>query len=397
MRIDVFMLSLLVAISVLGPVIAVRVRLPAAVVLMIAGVVLGPSLLGFLKETPFVSLASDLGFWVLMFIAGMELDFDSLRERGARGLVGPLGIVLGCFAVGALVGGFLGLNWVDVLAICCMSVGMPIAVLTETRQTKTALGRLIVLTASAGEFVCILIIIGYEIIAHSGLGVGLVWSVAKVIALFVVCALAIRFSRAVVWWWPERFERMVEHHDAAELGVRGGLLVMLGFVLLTALVGVEPILGAFIGGALIAFVLRERVMLETKIAALGNGLFIPIFFVIVGVRFRPGELDLSALSAAGLLTLLAGAVKLGPTLLFARELRPLERVAAASLLSAPLTLVVAVAEIAREFGAIDARHKGTLLLAAMGFSALYPAVFRVLVGIFSRRREAVRLERAQEA
>jgi Kef-type K+ transport system membrane component KefB len=396
-RIDVWMLSALVALSVLGPVVAVRVRLPAAVVLMITGVVFGPSLIGLVRETPFVSLAADLGFWVLMFIAGMELDFNALRAGGAKGLTAPVAIVLGCFVVGGAIGWSFQLSWVDVLALCCMSVGMPIAVLHETGQTRRPLGRLVILTASVGEFVCILIIIGYEIIAHAGVGLGLVESVAKVLLLFVISSLVIRWSRAVVWWWPERFQRMVEHHDAAELGVRVGLLVMLGFVLLTKLVGVEPILGAFIGGALVAFVLRERAMLETKIAALGNGLFIPIFFVVVGVRFRPGELDLAALRNAGLLTLLAGAVKVGPTLLFSRGLRPLERLAAASLLSAPLTLVVAVAEIASEFGAVDARHKSTLLLAAMGFSAVYPAVFRALVSTLAARRHKAGLEQAEGA
>jgi Kef-type K+ transport system membrane component KefB len=237
------------------------------------------------------------------------------------------------------------------------------------------------LTASVGEFACILAITGLEVVAHAGFGLPMVVKVLKVALLFVVSGLLIHWTRAFVWWYPRPFRRLIEHHDVAELGVRVGLVVMLGFVAMAALAGVEPILGAFLGGALVGFVLHQKHALEGKIGALGNGLFIPIFFVVVGVRFDASALDLGAVRAAFFLASLAGLSKIAPSLIFARSGTPLrERLAAGLLLSAPLTLVVAIGTIGRELGLIDARKEASIVLVAMLVSIIFPTLFRALSG-----------------
>jgi Kef-type K+ transport system membrane component KefB len=155
---------------------------------------------------------------------------------------------------------------------------------------------------------------------------------------------------------------------------------MLAFVTLSALAGVEPILGAFIGGALVGFVLRQKQTLEGKIAALGNGLFIPVFFIVVGVRFDASALDRSMVLRALLLAALAGVAKLAPSLLLARRGTPLRaRLAAGTLLAAPLTLVVAVAAIGRRLELIDSRQQAGLVLVAMLVSIVFPVLFKLLV------------------
>ena len=193
-------------------------------------------------------------------------------------------------------------------------------------------------------------------------------------------ALVIRWARAAVWWRPEPFRRLTQHHDVAELGVRTGLLVMFAFVVIAAMLGVEAILGAFIAGALVAFVLREKHTLESKLAALGHGLFIPIFFIVVGVRFDPRLLDLAAIRDALVLVAVVAAVKIVPSLIFAsRELGLRERLAAGALLSAPLTLVVAIGMIGRRLGAVDERQQAAFILLAMILSVGFPIAFRILL------------------
>jgi Kef-type K+ transport system membrane component KefB len=155
--------------------------------------------------------------------------------------------------------------------------------------------------------------------------------------------------------------------------------VLFAFVLIASTLGVETILGAFIAGALVAFVLREKTVLEAKIAALGHGLFIPIFFV-VGVRFDPRVLSLDALRQAGLLLGIVAVVKIVPALVFApRALGLRERLAAGSLLAAPLTLLVALASIGLRLGAITPSEEATFLLLALALSVGFPVLFRALV------------------
>lgn len=384
-------LFLLVLISVVGPAVAVRIRLPSAVVLIVCGIGIGPGGLGWIADTPTVALLSELGFLVLMFAAGMEIEFESLRRAGPRALALPALAVVGFVGAGAGFGIWRNLSVIQLLVVTASSVGMPLAVLQETRQLHKPLGQFVLLTASIGEFVSILAIIGYEIfseettLAHRGL------ALVKVLLLFVVSATMIRWARAAVWWRPEPLRRLTRHHDVAELGVRTGLLVMFAFVLIAATLGVEAILGAFIAGALVAFVLREKHVLESKIAALGHGLFIPIFFIVVGLRFDPRVLDLHALREAGVLVLIVAAVKIVPSLLTApRDLGLRQRLAAGALLSAPLTLVVAIAAIARRLGAIGPAQEGTFILLAIVLSVGFPIVFRVLAGAFPAGEEQPR-------
>ncbi len=127
-------LLLLLTISVVGPVIAVRLKLPTPILLMVAGIGLGPAGLGALRPIPTVSFLSEFGFLLLMFMAGMEIDFDGIRAAGRSALLLPGLIVVGVFGGAVAMGAFAGLGAVEILAISAMSVGMPLAVLKETKH-----------------------------------------------------------------------------------------------------------------------------------------------------------------------------------------------------------------------------------------------------------------------
>lgn len=373
-------LLLLLGISIIAPVLAVRLRAPTAVVLILAGILIGPAGLGALRDGPTVSFLSEFGFLILMFIAGMEIDFEGLRRAGSRALVLPTLVVFGILLCAAALARFFALSGIEALALGAMSIGMPLAILKETASDATPLGRRIILTGSIGEFLCILLITGLELVATGPPSFLTALRVLKVALLFAASALLIRSVRALVWWHPEPLRRLVEHHDVAELGVRAGLFTMLVFVALSALAGVEPILGAFIGGALVGFVLRQKHSLEGKIGALGNGLFIPIFFIVVGVRFDTGALDLNTIGHAFVLAALSGVAKFLPCLLFAPSGTLLrDRIAAGSLLAAPLTLGVAIAAIGRRLELIDSRKQAGLVLVAMLVSLVFPVLFKLLV------------------
>jgi Kef-type K+ transport system membrane component KefB len=373
-------LLLLLGCSIVGPLAAVRLRLPTAVVLILLGIGLGPAGIGVLQESPTVGFLSDFGFLVLMFMAGMEIDFDSIRSAGRSALWVPLLVVAGIFAIGFASMKWLGIGSIGVLSVAAMSVGMPLAMLKETGQDTAPLGRHVMLTASVGEFFCILGITALELVASGPFGLHSLIRILKVTALFLISAWVIRLLRAAVWWYPEPLLRLIGKHDVAELGVRVGLAIMLFFVVLSALAGVEAILGAFIGGTLLAIVLREKHSLETKLAALGNGLFIPIFFIVVGVRFDARALDLAGVRRAFFIALLAGIAKILPSRLFAKRGTPFrQRLGAGLLLSAPLTLVVAIAAIGRNMGLIDGPIQASLILVAVLVSVVYPTLFKLLV------------------
>lgn len=371
-------LLILLAIAIVGPMIAVRIRVPTAVVLILAGLGLGPVGLGILHDTPTVSFLSHFGFLVLMFMAGLEIDFAGIRSAGPRSLIVPSLVLAGIVVCGVLSARILHLGAVPALAVTAMAVGLPLATLKETGHASTRLGRHIMLTASMGEFCVILGITGVELAEDGAASLHTALRVGKIAALFTLSVLTLRFARALVWWYPQRFRRLIESHDVAELGVRVGLFVMLAFVAISSLAGVESILGAFLGGMLLGFVLRQKEVLEGKIAALGNGLFIPIFFTVVGVRFDASALDRSTLQQAAVLAVAAALCKLVPALAIApRGMSLRERFAVGCLLASPLTLIVAIAAIGRSLGLITAAVQASLVVVGIGLSLAFPVLFKL--------------------
>ncbi len=246
---------------------------------------------------------------------------------------------------------------------------------------QTRWGQLILLVGSVGEFLTLLTLTGYNLVHQFGVGPELAVESAKVVGLFVVALVVLGMLRLVVWWYPKSFQRWVHEEDPSEIGVRFGFVLMLGLSALAAWVGLEAIMGAFLAGMLFSYVFQETGVLETKLAALGQGFFVPIFFINVGVSFDRSSLGdigtialtVSVLAAASLLA------KLIPTsfLLLAR-VRPRAVLAGAFLLATPLTLLVAVAAIGLQIGVLDQQMSAAVVLLAIVTAVVFPILFKIV-------------------
>jgi Kef-type K+ transport system membrane component KefB len=157
---------------------------------------------------------------------------------------------------------------------------------------------------------------------------------------------------------------------------------MLVFVALAALLHIEAILGAFLAGAIFSFVFRDKGILETKLASIGFGFFVPVFFIWVGTEFDLGAvLEPAALVSVALFFGVSLAAKLLPCLLLLLSgLRLREVVGASLLLSAPLTLLVAISRIGVDVEALDGTTASAVVLLAVATGVLLPWLFRLLMG-----------------
>lgn len=203
----------------------------------------------------------------------------------------------------------------------------------------------------------------------------------EVLVLFVAAFVLLGLLRLVVWWFPHSFGRWVQEHDPSELGVRFGFVLMLGLAALAVWAELEAILGAFLAGLLFAYVFREIGVLETKLVALGQGFFVPLFFINVGVTF-----DWSAIgdfrSLGNTLFVLGGAslfVKLVPCLLLlAIGLRLRAVLGGAFLLATPLTLLVAIAALGLEMKILDTAESASIILLAIVTGVVFPSLFKLI-------------------
>lgn len=368
------------------PLIAGRFKVPAVVLEILFGLAIGPELLGLLaRGTPdfeFIELLAELGLLLLMFLAGFEVDFDGLERKGA----GPILVGLGVFGL-ILVTAWLGFGVIDTdstnqrifltLLVSAASLGIVIPALRATGRTGTRLGQATIVTAVLAEFLSATAIIVFGVWFQSGFGLDLL----RVPALFAVLALILGTVRRLAWWHPERFDRLFDSHDPDEIGIRASLALLLVSVGLSEALHVEPILGAFLGGAMFAFVFRNTGALETRLTGFAYGFFIPIFFISVGVQFPLGALaDTSVLTKALLLIIVAVVAKMLPALVLrVRGLSLRESMAAGVLLAGQLSVIIALAQFGKEELMVidEGLEAGAILL--VGVTAIFsPIVFRLI-------------------
>jgi len=366
------------------PLIAGRLRLPAVVLELIFGLMIGPILMVVEAGTPdaeFVELLAELGLLLLMFLAGFEIDFERLERQGS----GPLITGAALFGV-FLVAGWFGFGLLNpestnervflTLLTSAASLGIVIPALRSTGRSGSRQGQLTIVTAIIAEFGSATAIVFFGVIVQSGGG----WRLLSVPALFIAMGAVLGIMRRAAWWYPERFERLFAHDDPDEMGIRSSLALLFVFVGLSLALGVEAILGAFLAGAMFAYVFRNIEDLEARLSGFSYGFFIPVFFINVGIGFPLEELgEPGVLTRALALIGIAIVIKIGPSLLLTlRGLTLKESVGSGVLLAGQLSVIIALAEFGVEIGVLDQGLEAGAILLVGVTAILSPIVFRWL-------------------
>ncbi|MCD6289761.1 MAG: cation:proton antiporter [Anaerolineae bacterium] len=371
------------------------VRIPIVVGEIIAGVIVGKSGLNWVGEDPWLSLLSTLGFSYLRFLSGLEVDFDALLGRTTqwieedRGrLRSPVLLAFLSFAL-TLVAAFLlslGLQSMGLvhdavlmaLILSTTSLGIVVPTLKERREIRTAYGQALLIAALLADFVTMLLISVYVVFRVNGLAPEML----VVLVLLGIFLTAYRVLLLLRRHLPleSLFRKTAE--AVGHLHTRGAFAVGLTFIALAEQLGVEVILGAFLGGALIALLSgKENARLYEQLDVMGYGFFIPIFFIMVGVRFDLRSLLSSrqTMLLVPILLAIAYLIKLIPSLVFKLAYDWAHVVGAGVLLSSRLSLIIAAAAIGLELGILDPAVNSAVILLAVITCTLSPALFNRIV------------------
>ena len=360
-----------------------RLRMPAVVLEIVAGVVVGPSVLDWVEADEVVSIVAVLGLAFLLFLAGLEIDLARLRGSVLR--LALLGYVV-TLALGLAVGGGLnGLGWVGspvliAIALSATSLGLVVPVLKDAGRLDGSLGQTVVAAASVADFAAIVLLSLFFSTSESGTGTraALLLLFAALVAVTGVAALTVAHSMnlsAVV-------TRLQD--TTAEIRVRAAVLLLVAFVALAAQLGLETILGAFLAGAVVGLVDKDTSShphFRTKLEALGYGFLIPVFFVSSGLRLDlDGLLDHpSALARVPVLALVLLVVRGVPALLLVRQ-HDRRSVAAAGLLQATsLPFLVTASQIGVATGTMSQTTAAALVCAGLLSVVAYPALALALL------------------
>ncbi len=352
-------------------------RVPAVVVEIVAGIVVGPSVLGWVEVDATIEVLATVGLGFLLFLGGLEVDFERLRGAVFRLAAGGFALSLAiAVAVGFALraGGLVQTPLLIAIALGATSLGVLIPVLKDTGRVDSSLGQLVIAGASIADFAAI-ILLSLFFAGEGGPGATLVLIGALLglaLAVFAVVRGAQRSLRI-------RADLVRLQDTTAQIRVRGAFVLLVGFAAAAQALGLEVILGAFAAGAIVSLADPDRAMTHPdfrhKLEAVGFGVFIPIFFVSSGVRFDLAALtgSASALAAVPLFLLALLVVRGLPAALYLRMLGRREAFAAGLLQATSLPFLVTAAAIGRELDLIGAGEGAALVGAGLLSVLLFPA------------------------
>ena len=360
------------------------IRVPAVVLEIVAGIVLGPSGLGWVEVDLPIQMLAVVGLAFLLFLAGLEIDVGRLRGRVLRlaGLAFGATLVLGV-AVGLAfsAAGYVRSPLLIAVALSATSLGLVVPVLKDAGQVERPLGQLTIAGASVADFgaIVLLSLLFSEMAASGG-------STLVLLALFAVLVVAVTLALARASRSVRLDTVLVRLQDTtAEIRVRLAVLLLVGFVALAGRLGLETILGAFLAGAILNLVDKDSMShphFRLKLEAIGYGFVVPVFFIASGLRF-----DLDALLASPrswlkvplfLLALLV--VRALPAALYARDVGRRGAVAAGLLQATTLPFLVTATEIGTALGEIRPDTAAALVSAGLLSVVVFPLAALSLLG-----------------
>ena len=265
------------------------IRIPLVVFEIVLGLLIGPSILGWVQPTEFTEKLSDFGLAMLFFLAGNEIDFQRIRGRALnRSIVGWLLSLVAGVAVGLLIaptpaaGVFVG------IALTSTALGTLMPVLRDAGELRTPFGTAVIALGAVGEFGPLIAISLF--LSGTRPGVATVVLAAFVLITAGAIYLASRGTH-------HRLHALINAtlHTSGQFAVRMVVLLLTSLVALSLALDLDMLLGAFAAGVIAKLLLADATphdaeIIEGKVEALGFGFFVPVFFIFTGVTF-----DLQAL------------------------------------------------------------------------------------------------------
>ena len=260
-------------------------RIPLVVFEILLGVLIGPSLLGWVQPTDFISKLSDFGLALLFFLAGNEIDFERIRGRALnRSIIGWLGALAVAVVIGVLLAPSAASGVYIGVALTSTALGTLMPILRDAGEMRTTFGTAVIAIGAVGEFGPLIAISLFL----SGRKPGT--ATVVLIAFVLLTAAAIYLSSRGAHF---RLHQLITAtlHTSGQFAVRLIILVITSLVALSLSLHLDMLLGAFAAGVLTKLLLvdarpADREVVETKLEAIGFGFLVPIFFIYTGVTFN---------------------------------------------------------------------------------------------------------------
>jgi Kef-type K+ transport system membrane component KefB len=363
---------------------------PAVVVEIVFGVIVGPQVLDWARVDDPVAILSVIGLAFLLFLCGLEVDLDLLRGRvltlAGAAFAATVGLAL-LVGIGLDLAGVVKSPLLAAVILTATSLGLVLPTLHASDRAATDFGRLVFAGATLGNLVSALLL--SLLFSRDAVDVG-----TRVVLLggFMLTVAVLVFALSRHRMSMPLSKVLVRLQDtSAQIRVRGAMFLLLLLVLAAQEFGLGAILGAFVAGAVVSVLDRDGVrthpLFKVKLDAIGYGFLIPVFMVAAGLSFdvqalvdEPSELVKVPLFLFALLL-----VRGVPAFVFRPVLGTRCSVAAGLLLATSLPFIVAATQIGQSLGVITRGTAAAFVTAGLLSALLFPTTAAALL----RRDELV--------
>ncbi|WP_426564181.1 cation:proton antiporter [Angustibacter sp. McL0619] len=347
-----------------------RLKVPQVVVLIVGGVIIGPSVLDWGNPVS-VELLSDVGLGFLFLLAGYELDMALFRERGGRRAVvawfvtaAIAVLVTGALAASGLVHAFVPVA----LGLTTTAFGALLPILRDNGMLSGRFREFIMPAGAVGEF---LPIVGIAIfLGAKGKFLGLLSLVAMGLVALALTYLP-RLARG------GRLSRITTEgqHETSQITLRLTLFLLLALLVVASKFGLDVVLGAFLAGVVLRrWAPGDVHSLESKLDAIGYGFFIPVFFVVSGMSLNLQSIADAPLRLVGFFFLLLAVRGLPSLVLYRRDLHIVQRWQMVLLTATALPLLVALAAVGLRTGEMLPENAAALVGAGVLSVVVFPGL-----------------------
>ncbi len=260
-----------------------------------------------------------------------------------------------------------------VIVFCSTSVGIVVPILKEKGLLNMEYGQIILITALLADFSTMILLSLFVTLTSSSS----IFEILLILLLIPAFFLVYKAGNQIM-----KYPMMEElAHKTSQIKVRGTIALLIMFMTLAQLLKTEMILGAFLAGLIVSLINdRATSQIYQKLDAIGYGFFIPLFFIMVGVNFNVKDIINNPESMYLLPVFLAIIyfVNLMPSIFLRFIYSWKKSIAAATLSSSRLSLIIAAGTIGYKMGIISGALNATIILVAIITCTISPLLFNNL-------------------
>ena len=273
-----FILTLVIGIIWFVPIVCRKIHVPSIVGFILAGIVIGPSVLDIVGESPTIKILGSLGMLYIMFQSGSEMDINDFKQYKYRSLFFGLCTFFIPFGLGLITSRYLlPYGWLPSLLLGAMYGSHTLMTYPIVSRYGVQKNVAVNITVGATMVAIILSLVVLAVVE------GWSRSVRSITEYAIQVSLVVVFLVSVLWLFPRLARIFFKRYRDPISEFVVVMLMLVGSALLADLAGLEGILGAFLCGVSLNRLLPNRSPLMGRINFVGNSIFVPLFLISVGL------------------------------------------------------------------------------------------------------------------